>query len=310
MNGPPSPIAQNPYCSSASGTAIVNGSTIIATSTSAGVSPAVPNRRRPAVTAPPSRSPNAAVVAKNAGELGVDRRAVLHLREHRHRRLREVARPLERRHEHRGRAVVLERAVEQADRLRDRARRGPVVERDRVAHDRVGVAARVEALRDGLHAEVLGARAVHVHVPARDQRHLLRGRRDAERVLPLAEVAQARARPSPTAGRPGSDRAPYDAAFERLRDRNATTHSAVPLATATAASPSSDAAPPPPDGVRAMKRSSGMPSVVTRLDLGDLLDVVADEAVDRARPGAPASAHAARIASHARSSSVRPMFFA
>ena len=138
----------------------------------------------------------------------------------------------------------------------------------------------MEALRDRLHAEVLGARSVHVHVPPRDQRHLLRGRRHAERMLPLAEVAQAA--PAFAHGRPpwfGS--APYDAAFDRLRDRNATTHSAVPLATAIAARPSSDAAPPPPEGVRAMKRSSGMPSVVTQLDLGDLLDVVAHETVDR-----------------------------
>src|SRR5204863_3970339 len=67
MNGPPSPIAQNPYCSSASGTAIVNGSTTSATSTSAGVTPAAAKRRGAAVTAPPSRSPNAAVVAKKPG---------------------------------------------------------------------------------------------------------------------------------------------------------------------------------------------------------------------------------------------------
>ena len=131
MNGPPSPIAQNPYCSSASGTAIVNGSTIIATSTSAGVSPAAPNK-------PPAGRDRAAVALaergrgrEERGELGVDRRAVLHLREHRHRGLREVAGPFERRHEHRGGAVVLERAVEQPDRFGDRTRRGPVVERDR-----------------------------------------------------------------------------------------------------------------------------------------------------------------------------------
>src|SRR5688572_12263933 len=64
MNGPPSPRPQNPYCSSASGTATVNGSTIIATSTSLAATPASPKRRGAAVTAPPSRSPNAAVVAK------------------------------------------------------------------------------------------------------------------------------------------------------------------------------------------------------------------------------------------------------
>ena len=59
----------------------------------------------------------------------------------------------------------------------------------------------MEPLRDGLHAEVLGAGAVHVHVPAGDQRELVRGRGDAERVLPLPEVAQARAglRPRPAA---------------------------------------------------------------------------------------------------------------
>ena len=91
MNGPPSPIAQNPYCSSASGTAIVNGSTIIATSTSAGVRPAAPNNRF-------ARGDRAAFAfaergggREERGQLGMDRRAVLHLREHRHRRLREIA---------------------------------------------------------------------------------------------------------------------------------------------------------------------------------------------------------------------------
>ena len=44
---------------------------------------------------------------------------------------------------------------------------------------------------------------------------------------------------------------------------NTTTHSAVPVCTAIAARPSNEAAPPPPEGVRAMKRSSGMPSVVS-----------------------------------------------
>ena len=73
----------------------MNGSTIMATSTSAGVTPAGPNRRRPAATAPPSRSPYAGVVAKKSGEIHVDRRAVLHLREHPNRGLREIAGPLE-----------------------------------------------------------------------------------------------------------------------------------------------------------------------------------------------------------------------
>src|SRR5215510_6451644 len=70
--------------------------------------------------------------------------------------LREVAGTFERGDQHGGRAIVLEGTVEQPDRLGDRTRRAPVVERYLVAHDCRGVPARVEPLGNGLHPEVLG----------------------------------------------------------------------------------------------------------------------------------------------------------
>src|SRR2546423_1301626 len=109
-------------------------------------------------------------------------------------RLAKVEGVFGRRDQHRNRAVTLERAVEQPDRLRDRSRCSPVVERDRLAHQRVRVAARMIALYDGLGSELLGRRTEDRHVPARDECHFLYGGRETERMVVLRVTRELRAR--------------------------------------------------------------------------------------------------------------------
>jgi hypothetical protein len=100
---------------------------------------------------------------------------------------------------------------------------------------------------------------------------------------------------------------PYDAPFDRLRARNAITDSACPLATATAASPTMLAAPPPPEVVRAMNEQFSIPSAWT-IASSDTCSMWYDTMPSISCTGKPASAHAATIASQARSSSLRPRF--
>ena len=109
-------------------------------------------------------------------------------------------------------------AVEDAQRLRHVARREVVVERDRLAEDRVVVHRRVVPLRDDVATEVLLGRAVLRHVPLREHPGPLHRAARAERHEELAVagspvqhrrhrvVGAARPSPAPTRSAAGRSR--------------------------------------------------------------------------------------------------------
>ena len=84
--------------------------------------------------------------------------------------LLQVARAVGGADHHRGAAVALQRAVEQAQRIGDHARGLVILDGDRIAHRRVAVEDRVLARRHRDLGELARRRAVEFHVPARPRR--------------------------------------------------------------------------------------------------------------------------------------------
>ena len=171
--------------------------------------------------------------------------------------------PIAPRHDHRGRAVARDVAVVEAERRRDHARVHVVVERHRVAVDRVRVQLRVLARVERDPRELLARRAVLVEVALREHRDPDRGRRRGEHEVPLHEPRrlEAAAAAATTAGHhPGATLVALRGAFvdgaeaqhvvgEAGRDREARVHdraelarrlepAAVPAAVRAAARPS------------------------------------------------------------------------
>ena len=94
----------------------------------------------------------------------------------------QVARPLGRHEHERAGAVGLEAAVEEAERLDDARRCGMVGEGHRaIVHHGGGVQIRVPPERHGHVAQLLGGRAVAIHVAADEEGHADRGVEEPER---------------------------------------------------------------------------------------------------------------------------------
>ena len=115
------------------------------------------------------------------------------------RRLAQVARPLGRRDDHRHRAVGLDVAVEEPQRVGDHARRVMVGARHRRAHHRVRVADGVLAEGDGDVGVLVVGGAVVDAVAHADHRHLLERADEPLRDVPLIQARQRRRQLLPVA---------------------------------------------------------------------------------------------------------------
>ena len=122
--------------------------------------------------------------------------------EHVRRLLRQIARPLLRRHDARRTAVGDHAAIEQVERIGDESRRQHVVDRDRVAVLRQRVEARVLAHRHRDLGQLLRRRTELVHVPGGGERVVADERVAPDRVRRAAVPIGAPVRPPVPRRRP------------------------------------------------------------------------------------------------------------
>ena len=224
----------------------------LATSTSAGPSPAAPHRRRATDAPPPDAYTSSGRLTFTYWPWPKPLHRPLRGGEDAHRRLGEVAGAVRRRHHHRAGAVVLEAAVEQVERVgdeRDDWWSSSVMGRRASPPAGSGLAYAREAHRDV--AEVFGRRAVQVHVAAhhhrvRDRRveHAERHRERGLGVEQRAGPAQGGRASAPRRRPPGPWPKRWNSPWHRLR--YTTTISACPASTASAALATAAHEPPPP----------------------------------------------------------------
>ena len=226
----------------------------------------------------------------------------------------EVARVLGRRDDDRRRAVGLEAAVEQAERLADPRRREVVVHRQRrPAHQRLLVELRVRAERHRDLAGVGGLDVEELLVAGRDQRVELRG---AARAVGEVEVEQRRRRRRRRRGRAGAAarRAGAGTRSSRSSRRPRARCGRCPARTASAACWSDAVGLAPPMCTVVARCRSSMPRFAASSSLGrvagrrdDAVDVGDREAGVGDRRSSPrrASARRAGASRRARSRSRR-----
>ena len=136
----------------------------------------------------------------------IERHEIRRLRdaEHAHRLVREFGGALQRREDHRRGAVADQRAIVDVERVGDRLALHRLLQRDRLAHVRIGIERAVGVILDRDRGQMLLLRPEIVHVPPRDHREQRReGVAGAHLARAIARLRQ-RATPPPPSCRPSA----------------------------------------------------------------------------------------------------------